>query len=234
MNIRVSLRTAVAAALLLLTGAPLHGHSGAGSAAGHHGIQAAPSLAAPTVVVVLDDTKLLGVEQARHAAAGVDAVHRTLLMSGVRVAAITSGPGGLVVDVTDAPNVLPPIAEALRTGVYNFRGTVDPEKADQALDATVEGILRSLPRLGGTRHVLVVIGQSATVSMARRARLEANAALARRSGLKVVWLDLESGGCDTAPPRDSTTLGEPATCGLLADEPTSARALDGARQFLAP
>ncbi|MEO5820376.1 MAG: hypothetical protein ABIT71_07690 [Vicinamibacteraceae bacterium] len=235
MNTPVSTLTAAAAVSFLLTGAPLDGHDGAGSAAGHPGRpQAASSTTMSTVVVVLDDTKLLGPDEARHAAAGVDAVHRALVVGRVRVGAMTSGPGGLAVDATDAPNVLPPIAEALRSGAYVFRGTADPEKATQALDASVEDVLASLARVEGSRQVLVVIGRSATVSAERRARLEANATLAGRINLKVVWLDLERGGCDTAPPRDSTTLSEPAACGLLADQPTLARALDGARRFLAP
>ena len=105
MNRSLSTLTAAAAALFVLTGAPLDGHDAAG----------------PVVMIVIDDTKLLGVDQARHAAAGIEAVHRTLLVSGVRVAAVTSGPGGLAIDATDAPAVLPPIAEALRAGAYTFR-----------------------------------------------------------------------------------------------------------------
>ena len=217
MHTSLSTLTVAAAAVFVLTGAPLDGHDGDG----------------PVVMIVLDDTKLLGVEEGRHAAAGFDAVHRTLLVSGVRVAAITSGPGSLAIDVTDAPNVLPPIAEALRTGAYTFGGTTDPAKASAALDATVADTLGSLARLGGTRHVLVVVGRSATVSPERRARLEANAALARRGNVKVVWLDLERDGCAASPPRDSTTLGEAAACGVLGDQATLARALDVARRFLA-
>lgn len=235
MKTRVPTQMAAAVLLLLLTGAPVDGHDQRASTDAH-GIrmQAAASTTGSTVVVVFDDTKLPGPEDARHAAAGVDAVHRALLLRGVRVAAITSGPGGLAIDATDVPNVLPPIAEALRTGAYNFRGTADPEKANKALDATVESILASLARLEGPRHVLIVIGRSATVSLERRARLEADTALARRINLNVVWLDLELGGCDTSAPRDSTTLVEPEACGLLADQPSLARALAGARRFLAP
>ena len=218
MNTRLSTLAAAAAVLFVLTGAPLDGRDAAG----------------PVVMIVLDDTTLLGLEQARHAAAGIDAVQRSLLVSGARVAAVTSGPGGLAIDVTDASDVLPPIAQSLRAGAYIFRGTADPAKANQALDATVEDTLGSLARLGGTRHVLVVIGRSAPVSMERRARLEATAARAQHGNVKVVWLDLERDGCATSPPRESTTLGEPAACGLLGDPATLARALDAARRFLAP
>ena len=196
--------------------------------------QPAPSKTTPMVVVVLDDTALVGVEQARLAAAGVDAVHRALLTGPTRVGAITSGPGGLAIDATDDTTVLASIAESLRQGVYMFKGSADPEKATLALDATVESIVGSLARFKDARKVLVVIGRSAAVSAERRARLELNAAGARRIDLQVVWLDLERGGCDASPRRDATTLAEPAACGVLADSGTVALALDGARRFLGP
>jgi hypothetical protein len=217
MTTRASLSMAGAAALLVLTGTRLEAQT-----------------TTPLVVVVLDDTNVTGSEQARLAAAGFDAVHRTLLAGRVRVGAITSGPGGLVVDATEDASVLPPIAASLRQGGYTFTRPADPAKAIQALDATVDSFLRRAAGYEGVRKVLVVIGRSAAVSAERQTRLEAQAAAARRSLVKVVWLDLEPSGCDASSPRVATTLTEPAACGVLTESATIERALDGARRFLSP
>jgi hypothetical protein len=206
MTPRASISVA-AAACLLPTGAPLEAQT-----------------TTPLVVVVLDDTKLFANGQARLAATGVEAVHRTLMAGPVRVGAITSGPGGLMIDATDDTSVVPPIVASLREGVYDFTGTPDPDKANRALDATVRSVVSSMGRLEGPQKVLVVIGRSARVSAERRTALETYSAGARRAGMRVVSLDLDGGGCDAASPRDATTLSEPAACAPLADAAAVARA----------
>jgi hypothetical protein len=65
--------------------------------------------AKPIALVVLDDTRLVDGPLARLAAAGVEALRRAVTDTRAAVAAISSGPGGLSVDLSDDPSILPSI-----------------------------------------------------------------------------------------------------------------------------
>jgi hypothetical protein len=80
--------------------------------------------------------------------------------------------------------------------------------------------------------VLVVIGRSTVGAPERRAKLAATTAAARRQGTQVLWLDLESGGCDRAPMRDSTALTESDSCGVLTDPASIGRLTEAVRTAL--
>jgi hypothetical protein len=218
--------------VLFVGGAPLDAHDALPAISPQ--APTVPGTTAPIVVVVLDDTKLISAERASLAAAGFDAIHRHLLTGRVQVGAMTSGPGGLVVDATEDVAAMLPISESVRNGHYNFRAAADETKAGVALDATIAGSLRAVTKFKDTPKVLVVIGTSAPVSDERRARLEASAAAARGTGAQIVWLDHEANGCDRSPARDWALLTTPAACAVLSDRGALDRVLDDAHRLMTP
>jgi hypothetical protein len=190
-----------------------------------------PTASRPVAMIVLDDTTLVDGPRARLAAAGVEALERAFAETQAAVAAFSSGPGGLSIDLSDDRSVLRSVAQSIREGRYDFRGPADDAKAAEALDATIEDGLNGLARQKAAA-VLVVIGRSTAGSPERMAKLEATSAAARRHRTQVVWLDFEPGGCDRAPMRDSTALTEPNACSVLTDPASIGRVTQVARTAL--
>jgi hypothetical protein len=172
--------------------------------------------ARPIAIIVLDDTALVDGERSRLAAAGVDALGRAIADSGADAAAVSVGPGGLSVDQSDDPSVVPAIARSIGEGRYIFHGPADDAKAAIALDVTLAAMLDGLARQRRP-GVVVVVGRSTGASAERHAQLQATTAAARRQQAKILWLDLEPRGCEPSPRRDSLTLARPDGCGVLTD-----------------
>ncbi len=147
------------------------------------------------VTIVIDDTKLLRSEDAAQTAAVLDLLDRELVAGRGPVGAISSGPGGVVLDLTYETSLLRPVIDKVKSGNLNFTGDSNDEMSSIARDATTTSIVEALGRLGSRRKVLAIIGRSTAASPERQSRLKEMTGKARDSLTRVLWFELQANEC---------------------------------------
>lgn len=182
------------------------------------GVVVAPPLHAQgpaTVVVVIDDTQVRPGDGPRVGEL-IDRLEQDVLDARTAFGIATVGPAGLNVDLTKDRRQLREAGAAARAGHLDFTLPPSPDKAADALVATLKGVVGGVVKRAGPKAV-IVIGRATPVAEKRHAKWLALQRDADSAAVVWAWFELGERCQTSGPATDASLVAKPAACAAMAD-----------------